>query len=103
MLFDWDEANAKHIARHGISRAEVEEVLTHKVVVDLFVETSEGETRVAQLGQTRAGRALVVVTTERGSRVRPVTAFEASPRRRKQLQEVMVTYAAEIRDSEVLE
>ncbi|MEK7405506.1 MAG: BrnT family toxin [Acidobacteriota bacterium] len=75
--FDWDEANAGHIARHGITPAEAEEVLAGSVIP---IESGErgGEERYTELGETARGRLLVVAWTWRGEKVRVVTAFPAN-------------------------
>ncbi len=96
MEFDWDEANVSHIARHGINPTEVEEALSGEIVVDLFDEIVDEEMRFGQLGVSRLGRILVVVTTDRNGKTRPVTAYDASPRRKKLWQEVMVNYVSKI-------
>ncbi len=31
-MFDWDEANLEHIARHGVSREEAEQVILNDPV-----------------------------------------------------------------------
>ena len=48
--------------------------------VDLGMEIVEGEERYLNLGTTKRGRILLVVTTWREHCVRVVTAFEASKR-----------------------
>jgi uncharacterized DUF497 family protein len=73
--FDWDEANIDHIARDGVTREEAEEAVTGDAI-DVGVETEGGEERYQQLGRTRRGRVLFVVTTWREHRLRVVTAFE---------------------------
>ncbi len=74
--FDWDEANIRHIALHDISVEEVESVLNG---LTLELETQDGydEERFSEIGVTEADRYLVVITTLRGRRTRPVTAFDA--------------------------
>lgn len=75
--FDWDQANTDHIARHRVTPAEAEEVISG---ASLPIETEDrgGEQRHTELGQTDAGRLLVVVWTWRQRRIRVVTAFPAS-------------------------
>lgn len=53
---EWDEHNEEHIARHGVSPEEVEEVCFAR---PMLVRSRQGS-HVA-LGQTHAGRHLVVV------------------------------------------
>jgi len=81
MDFDWDEANRGHIAQHGIKPEEAEQVIANRPV-DTKVQLRGGEERYLQVGETDAGRILVVVTTWRGSMARVVTAFAANQRMR---------------------
>jgi uncharacterized DUF497 family protein len=74
--FDWDDGNVQHIALHGITPAEAEEVILNDPV-DLDSETVDGEERMINLGLTNRGRLLIVVSTMRQERVRVVTAFRA--------------------------
>jgi hypothetical protein len=74
--FDWDAANRGHIARHGVTPAEAEEVIENDPV-ELQPQLIEGEERFPIVGVTDAGRWLIVVLTERGNKARVVTAFEA--------------------------
>jgi uncharacterized DUF497 family protein len=73
--FDWDEANIGHVARHGVSPEEAEQVILNDPV-DLEMEIVAGEERYLNLGATMKGRVLLVVTTWREDRVRVVTAVE---------------------------
>jgi len=49
--FDWDDANLEHIARHAVTRAEVEEVFRGPVIF-LNAETEDGEIRILEIGKT---------------------------------------------------
>lgn len=80
--FDWDRGNIEHIARNAIVPAEAEEVVLNDPI-DLRFEDRDGEERIAQVGETHAGRVLVVVTTMRGDKVRVVTAIPANRKLRK--------------------
>lgn len=80
-MFDWDEGNLEHVAEHGITPAETEQVILNNPV-DLEFQIRNGEERIAQLGETDAGRILVVITTMRGELIRVVTAFPAKERLR---------------------
>lgn len=74
--FDWDPANLDHIAAHGVSREEAEQVMRNDPL-DMEAQTDRREERFVQVGETRNGRILIVVTTWRGDMVRVVTAFNA--------------------------
>ena len=76
MPFLWDAGNIDHIARHDILPEEAEQVLEN----DPFAVVRylrNGEERLNQVGETDAGRVLVVVTTQRGDDTRVVTAHPA--------------------------
>ena len=64
LLFDWDDENRSHIAAHRVSCAEAEQVITNEPF-DLEFQVMNGEERFVQLGETNAGRILVVVSTWR--------------------------------------
>jgi uncharacterized DUF497 family protein len=74
--FDWDDANISHIALHGITVDEVESTL-NGFTIELETQDWHDEKRFSEIGVTSAGRYLVVLTTMRGRRTRPVTAFDA--------------------------
>ena len=81
VIWDLDEdpnGNVQHCAEHGISKEEVEEVLSHPSDTD--VSRSSG--RPVAFGDSSTGRHLMVVyeVIEPGT-VYPVTAYEV-PRRR---------------------
>ena len=89
--FDWDDENLRHIARHGVTAAEVEYVLAH-LTVDLgFQDWHESEERFSDAGATVSGRILVVVTTERSFKTRVVTAYDAPNEVREQYLKLMVS------------
>jgi len=84
--FDWDEHNITKIqAKHGVQPLECEEVfrLEPRLVED--PGHSRGELRYAAFGQTRTGRALALVFTLRGTRIRVVTARDQSRKERREL------------------
>jgi hypothetical protein len=76
-VFDWDEENIAHIARHGVMPAEAEEALTI-APMDIAEQHHDEEVRYVQLGTTANMRILLVVSTWRGDLVRVVTAYPAS-------------------------
>ncbi len=79
MPFDWDQANTEHIARHRVTPAEAEKVISG-AYLPIETEDRSGEERHTELGQTDTGRLLVVVWTWRRRRIRVVTAFPANRR-----------------------
>ena len=76
MPFLWDASNIDHIARHDISPEEAEQVVENDPF-DIARYLRNGEARLNQVGETDAGRVLVVVTTQRGEDTRVVTAHPA--------------------------
>ena len=76
MPFVWDTGNIDHIARHDISPEEAEQVVENDPF-DIARYLRNGEERLNQVGETDAGRVLVVVTTQRGDDTRVVTAHPA--------------------------
>jgi uncharacterized protein len=76
LLFDWDDENSSHIATHGVSCAEAEQVINNEPF-DVELQTVKDEERFVQLGETNAGRIMVVVSTWRESLIRVITAFNA--------------------------
>jgi uncharacterized DUF497 family protein len=75
-VFDWDEGNRKHIAKHRVTPAEAEQVVLGDPI-DLTLESSDGEERIVQVGATNQGRILLVVSTWREEMLRVITAYPA--------------------------
>jgi uncharacterized DUF497 family protein len=74
--FDWDKANAGHVALHGVKPKEAEQALENDPV-DLDYEVVEAEDRWTSIGHTDRLRVLKLVWTLRGDSVR-ITALDAS-------------------------
>jgi hypothetical protein len=92
LLFDWDEANLAHIARHEVTQEEAEEVFRGDPLdmeLQIAGESNEEE-RLQQLGETAKGRILQPVTTWRDGKARVISAWDAP----KQLK---LYYLAEMR------
>jgi len=77
LAFDWDAANLGHIARHGITPEEAEQVVSG-AAFPLESEERGGERRHTELGETADGRLLIVAWTWRKERIRIITAFPAN-------------------------
>jgi uncharacterized DUF497 family protein len=80
--FDWDAENVGHFAKHQIRPSEAEQIILNRPV-DLESELRNGEKRVPHIGETDAGRILVVVSTMRSKKVRVVTAWQANKNYRR--------------------
>ncbi len=74
-MFDWDRNNLSKIRVHQIKQDEVEQVLENDPI-PIYEQDVEGERRFVYYGETNAGRLLAVVVTERGERIRVVTAYD---------------------------
>jgi hypothetical protein len=81
-LFDWDDANIQHLARHDITPEEAEQVVLNRPA-DLGSELRNQEERLTQVGETDVGRILIVVTAEQSDKLRVVTAWPARERLRR--------------------
>lgn len=74
--FDWDDGNWPKCGKHGVSRTEIEEVLSGEPTVlgDPFPE----ETRLRAIGKSAAGRYVFVVFMLREinsqTKLRPISA-----------------------------
>lgn len=76
-MFEWDEGNVDHIARHGVLPEEAEEAASDPARVYRAVHAVPGERRWAVIGMTEAGRIVFVVYTRRSRRVRVVSVRDA--------------------------
>jgi uncharacterized DUF497 family protein len=79
--FDWDQQNREHIAAHGVTPEEAEQVLLNDPIA-LEEEIRNGEWRQMYLGETGTHRILLVVTCEIDELIRVVTAWPAKERLR---------------------
>jgi uncharacterized DUF497 family protein len=76
--FDWDHGNRQKCQKHGVSIAGIEGAFRGPIAVFPDPEHSAAEERFKAIGQTSAGRAILVVFTIRqhlGKRlIRPLSA-----------------------------
>jgi uncharacterized DUF497 family protein len=82
---EWD-ANAEHLARHGIRDFEVDQMLSNR---HLLAPNRRNAPRRFLLGTSNSGRALVVViepTNDPGT-WRPITAWDADEDEKRRLRE----------------
>ncbi len=74
--FDWDGQNETHLAKHGISCSDAEDVLTgNHILVEYQMEGNEQ--RWIAVGATRTGRILNIVFAVRREAIRPITGWAA--------------------------
>ena len=76
LSFEWDLANIAHLARHRITRLEVEELLEREPRQEGH-DVVDGEDRWTVVGSTEALRILTIVFTIRGDSIRPITGWDA--------------------------
>jgi uncharacterized DUF497 family protein len=83
-MYEWDQRNIRHIARHRVTPAEAEEALQDPRRTPAEAYDLRGERRDGATGMTTAGRMLTVVYTPRGfRRVRVIMARPASADERR--------------------
>ncbi|CAK0761236.1 conserved hypothetical protein [Gammaproteobacteria bacterium] len=74
--FDWDDGNWPKCGKHGVSREEIEQVLTGTPAV--MADPYPGEPRMRAIGKTAAGRYIFLVFMPREidgqTMLRPVSA-----------------------------
>ncbi len=78
-MFDWDEYNLNHIARHGVDPGEAEDAILDPGRVSFPARLD----RVGFIGMTEAGRVLVVILDREKDLWRVVTARDTSPNEKK--------------------
>jgi uncharacterized protein len=85
MEFEWDKDKAhSNAGKHGVTFAEAMTVFGDPLEVTIAdPDHSEGEARFLSLGRSEQGRLLVVSYTERGGRLRLISARKAEPSERK--------------------
>lgn len=80
-MFDWDSSNISHLARHGVTPAEAEQVILNNPI-DLEFSRRGEEPRTVQIGETDQARILIAISTWRKQLIRVVTAYPAKKRLR---------------------
>jgi uncharacterized DUF497 family protein len=63
--FDWDQGNWPKCGKHGVSKAEIEHVLSHEPLVLPDRHPQDAETRFNAVGKTESGRYVFAVFTIR--------------------------------------
>ena len=74
-VLDWDENNLRKIRAHRIKAEEVEQGLSNSPIL-IYEQDVQGEPRYVYYCETDSERLLAVVLTERGDRIRVVTAYD---------------------------
>ena len=86
MEFEWDAEKAtSNLSKHGVSFAEAMTIFGDPLESTIPDPVhSDAESRFVSIGQSEAGRLLVVVYTERNQRIRIISARETTPQERRQ-------------------
>jgi uncharacterized DUF497 family protein len=74
-VFDWDQHNLRKIKAHRVTITEVEQALSIAPIL-IYEQDADGESRYVYYGETASIRMLAVVLTERGGKIRVITAYE---------------------------
>lgn len=83
-VFEWDDGNLDHIARHHVTPEGAEEVFADRRSFAVRVYDTATERRWGPVGATEDGRVLFVIYTHRAGRtIRVVTARDADPDERR--------------------
>lgn len=87
--FEWDENKAiANESSHGVGFDEASTVFDDPLSITIPDPAhSKREFRYVQLGESSAGRLLVVVFTERGAKIRIISSREPTRAERKQYEE----------------
>jgi uncharacterized DUF497 family protein len=80
-MFEWDRNNLRKIRAHRIMQEEAEWVLLNDPI-PVHEQDVEGDRRFVYYGETERGRFLAVIVTERGSKIKVVTAYDLDPGQR---------------------
>jgi uncharacterized DUF497 family protein len=73
--FDWDDGNRTKNSKHGVSNEEIESIFHQErfIFVGKITEPPHNEWRGLILGRGVSGRALTLIFTRRGDRLRPIS------------------------------
>ena len=83
MDFEWDPQKAReNLDKHGVSFAEATEVFGDDLS-STVADPDHSEPRYVIFGQSRAGKHLVIAFTERGDRIRLISARGMTRRERR--------------------
>jgi uncharacterized DUF497 family protein len=85
MQFEWDENKAtQNLSKHGVSFEEAKTIFDDPLYVDFYdPDHSENEERYLIVGQSNQRRILILSYTERGDKIRLISAREVTPIERK--------------------
>lgn len=81
-MFEWDRNNLRKIRTHRIKPDEAEQVLLNDPI-PIYEQHVGGELRFVYYGESNRGRLIAVVVTERGERLRVITAYDLDAGQRR--------------------
>jgi uncharacterized DUF497 family protein len=83
--FEWDDAKAaSNFQKHGVTFGEAATVFDDPLAVTFYdPDHSDDDDRFLTIGLSAAGRTLIVSHTDRGDRIRIISAREATRAERK--------------------
>ena len=89
MEFEWDLLKAdKNLRKHGVSFHEAATALADELSITYHdPDHSAAEHRFITVGMSRSGRILMVSHTDRGDRVRIISARKTTPQERRHYEE----------------
>jgi hypothetical protein len=89
MEFEWDKPKAKsNLSKHSISFEEAQTVFDDPLYVDFYdPDHSEEEHRYIIIGESSKSHILLVSYTERGDKIRIISARQVTQQERKAYQE----------------
>ncbi len=89
LLFEWDPNKAKeNLQTHGISFDEASTAFRDTLSLAIYDPLhSEEEDRFVLIGSSHRNRLLVIVHTDRGDKIRLISARKASQKEREQYEE----------------
>jgi uncharacterized DUF497 family protein len=92
LQFEWDEAKAMaNVRKHGVSFEEAITIFGDPNTITIFnAEHSDEEDRFIDIGLSASGRTLVVIYTERGTRIRIISCRKATPAERRQYEQRVI-------------
>ena len=86
--FEWDETKARqNLRKHGVSFDEASTIFNDPLALTIDDPVHSEEDRFVTLGESHRRRLLVVVFTERGDRIRIISARAATRRERRNYEE----------------
>jgi uncharacterized DUF497 family protein len=81
-MFEWDQSNLRKIQAHNIKQEEAEHALVNGPIL-VYSQDVEGEFRFVYYGETKEKRLIAIVLTERGDKIRVVTAYDLDTGQRR--------------------